>query len=138
MDYVQHYGLLPGDRIVEDLFKTGITKHFCLYVGEDIHKQQWMEENHHQHGVRLILAADYFRSAGKIARIDRFMGTNEERRRVVQRALQLAGKPYNLINYNCEHFVNEAGSGRAVSQQVDNFVIGVLLFLLVRVLIYED
>jgi hypothetical protein len=138
MDYVAQYGLLPGDQIVEALFVTGMTKHFALYLGEDIYGQQWIEENHHLEGVRVVAAPEYFAAAGRIARIDRFSGSNAERRQVVLRALQLAGKPYDLINYNCEHFVNEASSGRAVSRQVGNLAAGILLFLLFRLLAAED
>ncbi|WP_106524551.1 lecithin retinol acyltransferase family protein [Taibaiella chishuiensis] len=37
---------------------------------------------------------------------------------MVQRALALRGKAYNLITYNCEHYANEVQYGKQESRQV--------------------
>lgn len=134
MKYAYHYQLQAGDRIIEPLFKTGLTKHHAIYLGNDANGIEWIAENHKLHGVRIVDASIYFQKIKKISRIEKFNGTDEQRRTIVKKALSLAGKPYNLINYNCEHFANEVITGRSESKQVlaalASFVLG--LFFAVR------
>ena len=129
MKYSQRYGLQPADRIVEPLFQTGVTKHHSIYLGEDFSGQEWIAENHKIKGVQIITAKGFFSPTKQIARIEKFNGSNQARKEAVQRALQLAGKPYNLLNYNCEHYANEVLTGRPESKQVTNAFVG--LFVLI-------
>lgn len=130
MDYIKYYNLLPGDQIVQPIFKTGLTKHYSMYLGVDNNGIGWIAENHKILGVRLINTTIFFQNMPSISRIDRFYGTNEQRKQVVVRACKLAGKPYDLINYNCEHFITEALTGKPNSQQVVNFFGGCVLVLM--------
>ncbi len=78
-----------------------------------------MAENHKFDGVRIVPAREYFKSVKAIDRIEKFKGTNAERKQAIQRAIRKAGTPYDLINYNCEHFANEVATGKAFSSQVE-------------------
>lgn len=137
MFYSENWGLNPGDQIVEYITPLGIAKHFAIYLGWDHEGTEWVIENKKGHAVRLVNAAEYFGQILKIDRIQKYTGTNTDRRQLVQRALNKIGQPYNLINYNCEHFVTEVTTGLAVSRQVQNALgIGITFFLL-RLLIRE-
>jgi hypothetical protein len=120
MKYARLYNLKAGDRIVERLFQTGLSKHHVLYLGWDHNLQEWIAENHSRFGVRIIKAEDYFATVKHIDRIERFYGRDYQRQIIINRAIALQGKPYDLIRYNCEHFVNEVIHGKPESKQVTN------------------
>lgn len=115
--YASKYGLQPADRIKEPIFQTGLSKHHSIYLGMDTYGQEWISENHWQHGVRLVKAADYFKD-GSSYTIVPFEGTYQERISAVKRALAVLGKPYDLIQYNCEHYASYVQTGKAESKQV--------------------
>ena len=96
-------------------------QHHAIYLGQNYQGVDLIIENKIDVGVRLITADDFFRDAIEITRIERFSGSNYERKVAVQKALQKLGLPYHLINYNCQHFANEVQHGRLESNQVDNF-----------------
>lgn len=132
MENLQSYFLRPGDQLVEAIFPTGLTKHFAVYLGRLSDGQEWIAENHHLiGGVQLITVQDYAAARRSLVRIDRFSGTEQERQQVILRALKLAGKPYDLVQYNCEHFATEVRTGLAESKQVRNVVGGLVLLLLI-------
>ena len=58
----------------------------------------------------------------EITRIERFPGMEYDRRLAVQNALKKLGQPYDLINYNCQHYANEIQHGRVESDQVNNIM----------------
>lgn len=133
MKYARIYNLKAGDRIVEPLFQTRLSKHHVLYLGWDKNFQEWIAENHSLFGVRIIRAEDYFATVKRIDRIERFHGSDYERQRIVNRAIALQGKSYNLISYNCEHFVNDAIHSKSESKQVTNgllVTLGIVAFLI--------
>ena len=125
--YAQQHGLLPADRIKEPIFQTGITKHHSIYLGMDESGNEWISENHKFHGVRLVKASDFFKSARSYA-VEPFTGSYPERMEAVRRALTLLKKPYDLFSYNCEHYASYVQTGNAISYQVEN-VMGALKFL---------
>lgn len=132
MENLQRHFLSPGDQLVEAVFATGLTKHFAVYLGRLSDGQEWIAENHHlTAGVRLMSVRDYVAVGRSLVRIDRFSGTENQRQQVVLRALQLAGKPYNLVQYNCEHFATEVTTGLAESKQVRNIMGSLVLLLLI-------
>jgi hypothetical protein len=137
MTYARTHGLQPADRIVESITQLGISKHHSIYLGADAAGVEWMAENYKFKGVRLIKAADYFRAIIRLERIERFVGSPLQRKEAVQRALTLLGKPYSLIDFNCEHFAEHVQHGKARSRQVEN-VFGGLLVLLFIALITSD
>jgi len=66
----------------------------------------------------VITAEQFFRENPEVTRVKRFQGNNYERKLAIERALKLLGKPYNLINFNCEHFANYVQSGNVKSDQL--------------------
>jgi hypothetical protein len=118
MTYAQKYGLRPADRIVEPIFTTGISKHHAIYLGIDYQGNEWMAENHKFKGVQLVPASQYFQKTKKV-NVVVFNGSDYERQLAVQRALSLLGQPYDLINFNCEHYAELVQSGKGISHQVE-------------------
>jgi len=128
--YAHEFGLKPGDRIKEPIFKTGISKHHSIYLGVDQNGHEWISENKRNEGVRLIKACEYFKY-GKSYTIIPFKGTYMQRTAAVKRALAVLGKPYDLILYNCEHYANYVQLGKPVSQQVLNTIIFTLTVIVI-------
>jgi len=118
MYYANKYGLLPADRIIEPIFVTGLSKHHAIYLGADNAGTEWIAENYKFRDVRLVTAAAYFARLQPF-KVKKFAGSPTERKQAVQRALQEIGKPYDLINYNCEHFAEYVQHGRAASRQIE-------------------
>lgn len=137
MNYVKHFGLAPADRIIEPLFQTGFSKHHAIYLGINSLGIELVAENHKVKGVQIITASEYFSSVKRIDRIEKFDGNYIDRKAAVQRALELAGKRYDLINYNCEHFANEVLTGKAKSKQVEIVFAGMLAVFLIGILSTE-
>lgn len=119
MIYSNKYGIKPADRIIEAIFPTGISKHHSVFLGMDYHGTEWISENNYVMGVRLVEAGNYF-SRNKSFQILKFSGTAQERKAAVQRALDELGKPYDLINYNCEHYAEYVQNNRIFSDQVES------------------
>lgn len=120
MFYATKYNLKAGDRIIAPLTELGITKHHAIYLGWDENGVEWIIENTKFVGVRLIEANEYFKDVIRIYAIEKFIGNNIARKNAVQKALRLVGKPYRLIEYNCEHFANEIQFSKPESKQVEN------------------
>lgn len=112
-------GLKPGDSIRVPFFPTELTKHHAVFLIDD-DGQELFAENVWLKGVQLITAADFFAGFRGRFYIDRFEGDDSQRQAVVQRIAHRIGTPYHLLNYNCEHFVNEVKYGRVESVQVKN------------------
>lgn len=129
MIYIDNSQLKTGDRIVEPIFQTGLSKHHAIYIGQDELGQGWIVENHKVHGVHLMPARDFF-TATKTYRIYPFIGSQAERNALVKKALSKLGTPYSLLNYNCEHFANEVLYGRKESQQAKNGI-GIMAGILI-------
>jgi uncharacterized protein YycO len=104
---VTNYRLKPGDRVVVPKSSFGLIKHHAIYLGQNNSEQDLFIENKIGFGVRLVSAVDFFNQAKKITKIERLIGNNAERKGAVEKALSKLGLPYDLINYNCQHFANE-------------------------------
>lgn len=124
-------GLLPADRIVVPKSEFRIVQHHALYLGRNHWGVGLIAENKIGYGVRLISADDFFKDIIEITRIEKFLGTNYQRKQAVQKALQKLGQPYQLIDYNCQHFANEIQYGKSESRQVATaFAIAASIFLI--------
>ena len=117
MTYAEKYGLRPADRIIETIFATGISKHHVIYLGMDHQGIEWIAENYKFQGVRKIKAREYFKN--KRYTIQRFNGNYQQRIEAVQRALSKMGEPYDLIDFNCEHYAEYVQNERSTSHQVE-------------------
>lgn len=137
MTYGLKYGLRPADRIVECITQLGISKHHCVYLGADQQGTEWIAENYKFNAVRLVKAHDYFKTIRRIARIQRYQGSPKQRQEAVQRALDLVGQPYSLINFNCEHFAEFVQYGKSKSNQVENAFAGLFALLIIGIIVSE-
>lgn len=116
--FVKRNFLSPGDVVVCPKSFLNIIEHYAIYLGQTSEGIDLFSENNNEAGVRLITATDLFKENHKIIRIKKFKGTVQERREAVHSALSDLGKPYSLINYNCEHYANKVQFGTPYSSQV--------------------
>lgn len=136
MNYAIKYGLRPADRIIEPIFATGLSKHHAIYLGMDQQGIEWIAENYKLKGVRLLKASDYF-TKGKLFKVKKFDGNYSARKNAVQRALVLVGRPYDLIDFNCEHYAEYVQTGNTESKQVKT-ALGVLACIVLIGLLATD
>jgi hypothetical protein len=134
LQLIRQFNLEPGDRIVVPKSLVGIIQHHALYLGYNDLGEHLICENMIGVGVRLIRVNDFFKDVISVTRIEKFQGNNFERRKLVEKALSKLGKPYSLINYNCESFCNDVQHNVIKSAQVSVglFVgfVGVMIALL--------
>lgn len=131
-----HRGLQPGDRVLTHKSFFGIVQHHSLYVGMDTDWNAWVIENVVGEGVRWTRLDDLIQRNGAISGIERFFGSEVQRSASVNRALARIGLPYDVLSYNCEHFVNEVLHGQRKSKQVEVF--GGLAALLLAVVVVRS
>lgn len=117
MNFIEFYKLKPGDRIVAPKSLAGLVQHHAVYLGSNYAGQNLIGENVYGKHVRVLTAEQFFLANPKVTRIERFSGTNYDRQVAVKRALKLLGQPYDLINFNCEHFANFVQHGKSESNQ---------------------
>lgn len=133
---VDYLNLKPGDRVVIPKSGVELIQHHALYLGYDSNGNHFMCENVIGEGVKLTRVCVFFNGTKRITRIEKFKGENNERKKVVQVALAKLGQPYNLINYNCESFVNEVLLRKPHSKQVQNAFgllgLGLLIALIIK------
>jgi hypothetical protein len=136
MDYIKLYNLKPGDRIISPKSVLGIVKHHAIYLGQNFDGQHLIAENTFGKYVRIVLAEEFFTEYDEVTQIDPFIGNGQQRRLAIERALNQMGKPYDLINFNCEHFANFVQSGQIKSDQIGIALL--LSLLLVALIILND
>jgi hypothetical protein len=134
MNNIQKYNLAPGDEIIVPKSDFNIIQHHALYLGFDENGTDWIIHNTAGLGVSLITAEEFFRICPHINEVRKFYGSNGERKLLVQRALSKIGKPYDFINYNCQHFTSEAKTGIPESKQVKNAITGIAIVMVLGVL----
>lgn len=118
MNIVKHFNLEPGDRIIIPKSLFGLVQHHALYLGYNNLGQHLICENVFGVGVKLTRVEDFFYDVKNVTRIEKFQGNNFERKQIVQKTLTKLGKPYSLINYNCESFCNDIQHNVIKSPQV--------------------
>jgi hypothetical protein len=121
----KNLNLKQADRIVVPKSGLRIVQHHAIYLGQNYEGQHLIAENKIGFGVRLVTADDFFKDVIEITRIERFKGSNYERKLAVQKALSKCDILYDLINYNCQHFANEVQYGKVESEHVENLFAGV-------------
>lgn len=112
--------LQPGDRLVLPKNILGIIQHHVIYIGLDDNGCRLYIENYLGKGVQVISERHLFRDGYVITRIEPFTGSTYQRQEAVKRAMQLIGKPYDLVNFNCEHYANTVQHNKNYSNQVSN------------------
>ena len=122
--------LRPGDRIVIPKSNVGLIQHHAIYIGKDNLRQRLYIENAFGRGVQLVSEAYLFRDSYHVTRIEPFNGTQQQRNMALKAALQMIGKEYDPINFNCEHYANTIQHSKSYSSQVGNGIMLGLLALL--------
>ncbi len=127
-------GLLVGDRVVIPKSGVRIIQHHGIYLGFS-NSYHWFIENKDGIGVRVVKAEVFFSDVYEITRIVRFTPKSGYSRHDLYRyAMTKKGKPYHLVNYNCEHLANELQYRVVRSKQADTGV-GFALFGLALLLL---
>lgn len=107
LQLIRHFNLEPGDRVIVPKSLLGLVQHHALYLGYNELGEHLMCENVIGNGVILTRVDSFFQDIKSVTRIEKFDGNNFQRKLIVQKALTRLGKPYSLINYNCESFCND-------------------------------
>jgi hypothetical protein len=117
-DFVRQHNLRTGDIIVTSLFKTKQSAHFIL----PLEGYGFIQNTYNTNVDWVSIDELAYEIQNNFKRIDRFNGSEYERTLIISRALEIkrAGRRYNLATYNCEHFIEEARTGKVHSKQVDN------------------
>jgi len=118
MNY-KNLNLEPADRIVVPKSLIGLIQHHAIFLGKNEQGNDLIAENKIGFGVIIVTAEAFFKDVTKVTRIIKFNGSKYQRKIAVQNALSKAGQPYDLIDYNCEHFANDVQYGKAESDQAD-------------------
>ena len=117
-NFIRAFKLEAGDTVVVPKSEWEVIQHHALYVGCNPMDHHYMCENVVGEGVKLNRLKDFIQGTSKITTIKKFEGTPIERQTVVQKALAKLGRPYHLLSYNCEHFVNDVLTRTPASAQV--------------------
>jgi hypothetical protein len=112
----------PGD-VVKRPGPWG-TDHLGLFACIDVLGQQWVIHNAKDECVRWDLLESF--AAGSSVSLVRRAPNAYEGAVIVKRAQMLLGRRYDLINFNCEHFVTCAIAGNAVSPQLRGAVVSLV------------
>lgn len=111
-------GLMAGDSVVIPKSNARLIEHYGVYVGLDKMRNHVFAENSVGKGVRLVTDKAFFKGCKSVIAVKRLAGGNFEREKAVKRALSLVGRPYELINFNCEHYSNFVQNERSESKQI--------------------
>lgn len=136
MNYIKYHDLKPGDRIITPKSAIGLIQHHVIYLGQSFEGQDLIAENAFGRFVRVVTAEEFFSEYPQVPKIIHFQGSNLDRKIAVRQALDQLGRPYNLINFNCEHFANLVQTGNAKSFQLQ--FAAVLVLILATVMIFND
>ena len=121
----KHNQLNIGDILIRNEKNLSIIKHHGIYVGKH-NNIDIVAENQKGYGVRYVSMEDFL-NGEKLVRIERNNLTEFEKRKLIERINKeiISNKNYDLVNYNCEHFVNKMLSGVAKSPQITKAIVGI-------------
>lgn len=121
--------LQPADVIVLKKKFFGMLDHFAIYIGRNRYNQPLFAANYTR-GTRLVSQNELaeFLQTLEPQRIERFTGTEQQRRAAIRRAESRLGKnDYSYLSNNCEHYKNFVQTGVHRSEQAENFQNGVMV-----------
>jgi hypothetical protein len=113
----------------------GLYSHYAIVEGIDPVSREWIViHNEKGHGVeREFLANVIANSPWQVFNVPKNQAESAQR---IETARELIGERYDLLTFNCEHFVRLVVHGNAESPQVQNFLLvaglGALSFLGLR------
>lgn len=123
--------LQPADRLVIPKSALNLVQHHAIYLGKNNYGKRIYIENAIGKGVQVVSEAYLFRNGYKLTRVEQFQGNQQQRSAAVQFAMKLIGKPYNLLDFNCEHYANAVQHRKRYSNQVG---VGIGLSILALIL----
>jgi hypothetical protein len=120
--FVKQNGLQPADAIQVRKNPFQLLRHYILYLGTYQNRHVFMAST--ISGIKVFNYSELLVQLQTFIpeKIERFVGTIQERREAVTRALMRKDEnSYNLILNNCEHFKNWVHKGVHKSEQVENW-----------------
>lgn len=119
-DFIETKGLRATDALVLRKRFIGMVDHYVLYMGSRGNQPVFIAN--YKNGVKEITneeVINYLQTLEPI-RIEKFKGSDQERKLAFKRALSRVGeRAYNYFANNCEHFKNWVHYGDKYSSQVD-------------------
>jgi len=109
------------------------TDHFGLFVCIDVLGQQWVIHNAKDECVRWDLLESF--AAGSSISLVRRAPNGYEGAVFVARAQSFLGRRFDLVNFNCEHFVSCVTNGSAISPQLRGAVVGLAVLATLGLLV---
>ncbi len=114
----RQHGFGTGDRIVVPKSGWNMVQHHALFFG-NVNGEAMVAENKEGRGVILTRLDLFLADAGRITRIEPFLGTYQQQAFIMDRIKARLRRPYDQWNYNCEQFVNDVLHGRVESRQAE-------------------
>lgn len=99
---------------------AGLFPHVGIFVGPNGGYADGVVHNDKNGGVRLASFAEF--TGGRPWQVVSLPRPWHERLEIVEQALSLIGTQYDLLSFNCEHFVNLVKTGRPFSPTLRDFV----------------
>lgn len=128
-EYIRYHNLKPGDAIVSRFKekKAGMKGlvHYVVILDHDTAIRNVPET-----GVTLISMDDVAVTYQEVTKIERFKGGPGELELLYQRAKQVLGKAYDLVEFNCESLANYLRYGQKKSRQVEFVFLWICLGIL--------
>jgi Lecithin retinol acyltransferase len=127
--YYCYHNLKPGDTIVSRFkeFKGGL-KGLVHYI--TVLTPEWAIHNLPETGVALISMDKVAEDYREVQKVERFEGGPTELECLIARAKKVMGRPYHLLQFNCESLANYLRYGRPESKQV----LAVMLVLVLAII----
>lgn len=104
--------------------RLGVVTHYGIYLGES-NGIRWVIHNSKLER-RVVIEPLYGFSEGRPIRVERRAIPGREES-VIRAALAYLGTQYNLLQFNCEHFVTLAHEGNAKSPQLATTLFSLLV-----------
>jgi len=126
--FIAQHQLKAGDAVELICPVAGFPKHYAVYMGINRGQPEFIANM--IEGVKLVKDRELsgFLQRFQVSNIERFPGTDAERRKVTSKARSRLGeKLYCFIFHNCEHFKNWVLYGKSESRQV-NIISSVVAF----------
>ena len=112
------HGFVTGDRIVVPKSGWNMVQHHALFFGL-ANGEAIVAESKEGRGVILTRLDVFLADAGRITRIEPFVGPYQQQAFIMDRVKARLGRRYDKWQYNCEQFVNDVLQGRVESRQAD-------------------
>ena len=123
LSFAERENLKPGDVVVVPKSQFNIIAHYAVYWGKHNGIHYYLENND-KVGVKYIDEATFMRENPTYKRLRRMGDSQMARIAAIKRAEALVGSPYNLENFNCEHYANHVQYGTSFSKQVNEIKAG--------------